>query len=564
MWAGRSVQQRGNSVREQDNAGARGGSSSPSPGAGELQGSNRITGNRRWWALATVMVTMFFASLDQTVVATAMPVIIGDLKGFNVYAWVFTAYLIASAVTVPIYGKLSDVYGRRPFYALGLIVFIIGSAFSGQAHAMWELIASRAVQGIGAGAMMSMPRATIGDIFNPRQRGRWMGAISMTFGLASIIGPFLGGWMTDHLGWRWIFYINLPVASLALLGVFLALPRVKTAGRVSVDWSGTVLLVAGLVPVLLAFTWAGSKYPWGSPVVLGLFAGGALILVLFGFAERRAQEPVIPLHFFKVRLFALANATALLLSVAMFGTLLFLPLYVQGVLQMSAQNSGVVLTPMMLSFIVGALVAGQIMTRTGRYKALALSGAVLMAAGLFLFTRLGADSTWPVVVRNMLVMGIGIGTLLPVLNVAVQNAFPYRSMGVVNAAQQFVRSLGGVVASPILGTLLANTFSAEMEANLPERLRRAFARLPASQSGALLDPQSLINAQTQQAIQQKFSAFGAAGEQLYRQFLQTVHQSLAAGMQRAFWVAFIAGLVAVAVLIFLPEIGLKHDEFYEE
>ncbi|MFN2228144.1 MAG: MFS transporter, partial [Anaerolineae bacterium] len=221
------------------------------------QNTNRITGTQRWWALGAVLLTMFFGALDQTVVSTAMPVIIGDLHGFDIYAWVFTAYLITSAVTVPIYGKLSDTYGRKPFYIGGLTVFMIGSALSGQSHSMGELIAFRALQGIGAGAMLSMPRATIGDIFNPRERGRWMGVVSMTFGLASIVGPFLGGWITDQLGWPWVFYINLPVAALALGGIIYALPWVRTEKRVHVDWVGSVLLVLGLVPMLLAITWAG-------------------------------------------------------------------------------------------------------------------------------------------------------------------------------------------------------------------------------------------------------------------------------------------------------------------
>jgi multidrug resistance protein len=199
-----------------------------------------------------------------------MPVIVGELKGFNIYAWVFTAYLISSAVTVPIYGKLSDVYGRKPFYAFGLGLFIVGSALSGRSQSMMELIIFRGLQGIGAGAMLSMPRATIGDIFNPRERGRWMGVIATTFGLASIVGPFLGGWITDHLGWRWVFYINLPVAIAALVMILFALPRVRVERTVQVDWLGTSLLVLGLVPMLLAFTWAGSRYPWGSPIIVGI------------------------------------------------------------------------------------------------------------------------------------------------------------------------------------------------------------------------------------------------------------------------------------------------------
>ncbi|MEJ2558414.1 MAG: MDR family MFS transporter [Anaerolineae bacterium] len=529
-----------------------------------IQATNRITGSRRWWALAAVLITIFFGSLDQTVVSTAMPVIIGDLKGFDIYAWVFTAYLITSAVTVPIYGKLSDVYGRKPFYVFGLSVFIVGSALSGQSHTMLELIAYRGLQGIGAGAMLSMPRATIGDIFNPRERGRWMGVISMTFGPASIVGPFLGGWITDTLGWPWVFYINLPVAGLALVGTLYALPRVRTEHQVQVDWAGSALLVIGLIPMLLAFTWAGSTYPWASPINIGLFAFSLIMLVLFAWVETQINEPIIPTSFFEVPIFATANLIGLLLSVGMFGTLLFLPLYVQGVLGLSAQSSGAIMTPMMLSFIVAALIAGQIMTRTGRYKLISLLAALLMSVGLYLFTRLDVNSSWTTVVRDMLIMGVGIGALLPILNVAVQNAFPYRVMGVVNATQQFVRSLGAVIAAPILGTVLANTFAAHMKLDLPPALKDAIANLPASTQQAFSDPQSLTNAQTQAAIRAKFDAFGSAGDKLYHQFIAVVHESLAVGMERLFLIAFFFGLAALFITFLLPEIPLKHDEFFEE
>ena len=325
------------------------------------QSTNRITGGQRWWALAAVLITLFFSSLDQTVVSTAMPVIIGDLQGFDIYAWVFTAYLITSTVTVPIYGKLSDIYGRKPFYVIGLSVFMVGSALSGQSRTMLELIIFRGLQGIGAGAMISMPRATVGDIFTPRERGRWMSVLSMAFGLSSIIGPFLGGWITDNVGWRWVFYINLPVAAVALAAIVYALPLVRAEAEVHVDWIGTALLVVGLVPMLLAFTWAGSQYAWNSPEIIGLLAFSVVVLAIFVWNETRALEPIIPVQFFEVPIFAIANVMGLLLSVGMFGTLLFLPLFVQGVLALSAQNSGAILTPMMLSFIVASLIAGQVL-----------------------------------------------------------------------------------------------------------------------------------------------------------------------------------------------------------
>ena len=528
------------------------------------QSTNRITGGQRWWALAAVLITLFFSSLDQTVVSTAMPVIIGDLQGFDIYAWVFTAYLITSTVTVPIYGKLSDIYGRKPFYVIGLSVFMAGSALSGQSRTMLELIIFRGLQGIGAGAMISMPRATVGDIFTPRERGRWMSVLSMAFGLSSIIGPFLGGWITDNVGWRWVFYINLPVAAVALAAIVYALPLVRAEAEVHVDWIGTALLVVGLVPMLLAFTWAGSQYAWNSPEIIGLLAFSVVALAIFVWNETRALEPIIPVQFFEVPIFAIANVMGLLLSVGMFGTLLFLPLFVQGVLALSAQNSGAILTPMMLSFIVASLVAGQVLARTGKYKLLSLVAAVIASGGMYLLTRLDVSSTWPVVVRDMLVLGLGIGSLLPVLSVVVQNAFPYKVMGIVNAAQQFVRSLGAVIATPILGSVLANTFATQIQQDLPSSLKQAIAALPPAQQQALNNPQSLTNAQTQAAIRSQFSAFGARGDQLYQQFITAVHQALATSMDRIFLIAFGVSLVMLLVAVFLPEMRLKQEEFFEE
>jgi EmrB/QacA subfamily drug resistance transporter len=516
------------------------------------QATNRIVGSARWWALGAVLLTMFFSSLDQTVVSTAMPTIVADLRGVAIYAWVFTAYMLTSAITVPIYGRLSDIYGRKPFYIFGLAVFMVGSAISGQAHSMLQLVLFRGLQGIGAGAMLSMPRATIGDIFNPRERGNWMGVITMVFGLATIIGPFLGGWITDHWGWRWVFYINLPVAAAALIAITFALPRVRAGARARVDWAGSLLLVAGIVPMLLGFTWAGNRFAWQSGPILALFAASVLFLVLFGLAEGRAAEPVIPTRFFQVPVFLATNVIGLLMTMGMFGVMLFLPVYVQGVLGMSAQNSGAIMTPMMLSFIAGSLISGQLMTRTGRYRTLALAGAVVMCAGLFLLTRLGPGATWSVVVRDMLVMGVGIGCLMPILSLAVQNAFPYHEMGTVTATQQFVTSLAGVVASPILGTVLTDAFGARLRVLLPRG-----TALPA----AAANPQNLINAQAQAAVQAQFARL-RGGEALYHAFIAAVRVALAGGMQRLFLIAFLFGLGALVATIFLPAVRLKHDEFF--
>jgi EmrB/QacA subfamily drug resistance transporter len=530
----------------------------------QVQTTNQITGTRRWWALGAVLLTMFFSSLDQTIISTAMPVIIGDLQGFSLYAWTFTAYMITSAITVPIYGKLSDVYGRKPFYVFGLALFMLGSMFSGIVANMPQLIVARALQGLGAGAMLSMPRATIGDIFNPRERGRWMGIIASVFGLSSIIGPLMGGWITDHWGWRWVFYINLPVAGLALLAVLYALPSVKTCQRVKLDWQGSLALVAGLVPLLLAFTWAGNEYAWNSVPILGLFTTAIFFLGMFVWIERRASDPIIAPQLFKNQIFTSTALVALFVSMGMFGSIIFLPLFVQGVLGKSAQQSGEMLMPLMLSFITASVIGGQLITRTGKYKLQAMVGTLLMVVGTFLLTRMGPHSSVMTIVLDIILVGLGIGVVLPLLNVAVQNAFPYRMMGSVSATQQFVRSLGGIVVAPILGTILVNVFSARLSELMPAQLQTAIHSLPPAQQEALLNPQGLINAGTQAAIQSSFTQLGDGGAVLYHQFIAAVHQALTAGTVRLFLVGTVFALLAFLATFALKEVDLQQDEFFQD
>lgn len=529
----------------------------------DVQSSNRILGSRRWWALAAVMITMFFSSMDQTVVSTAMPSIIGQLKGLSLYAWVFTAYMMASAVTVPLYGKLSDKYGRRPFYIFGLIVFMLGSAVSGQSHTMMQLVLARALQGIGAGAMMSMPRATIGDIFNPRERGRWMGVIGAVFGLASIIGPTLGGWITDSFGWRWVFYINLPIAAIALVMVIVTLPRVRVESQNRPDWGGIFLLIVGLLPMLLALTWAGTKYAWTSWEILSLLIGGALVLAIFVIVELRSSDAVLNPVLFKNRTFTSAMLVQLLVAMGLFGALMYLPLFVQGVVGLSAAQSGEVMTPMMLGFIVSSVLGGQIMSRTGKYKLQAHITAGIMILGMYFLMRMGPATHYPTVIRNVVVLGLGVGALMPLLNVAVQNAFPYEIMGVVNSTQQFASSLGGVIAAPILGSVMTRTFAAHLAHSMPASLKTAVSHLPKAAQAQVANPQGLTDRAAQNALQAKFSAFGPHGVALYHQFIAVVKDALSSGMHRLFLAGVVFAVAAFIGTFFLREIGLKSNEYFE-
>jgi EmrB/QacA subfamily drug resistance transporter len=509
--------------------------------------THQIPDDRRYWVLATVLLVQFVSILTSTIVSTAAPTIVDDLHGLNLYAWLFSSYLLASSVTVPVVGKLSDLFGRRPFYLAGLLLFLIGSAASGLSQNMGELIAARGVTGIGGGAMMALSVTTIGDIFSPRERGRWMGLIMSVFGLGSILGPLVGGFITDNLGWRWVFYVNILPGLIALAMLAFLLPRIAGRGRVRIDWLGIALLVAGVVPILIGLTWAGITYPWGSTQVVATLAGGAIVLAGFAVWENRAPEPVLSLHLFESRTFTVAVILSFLMGVALFGALTFLPLYAQGVLGYSAQAAGLVLSPMMVGFVVGSLIAGQITTRTGRYKLHTIIGMAAGVVGMFLLSRLSADTPFQFAILAMGVTGVGVGAVFPTLSVVVQSAFPYRMLGTANAARQFFNNLGAVMGVPIMATIVIETLKNELPKHLPAGAGSRIAG--AAAAGA----QGLIAGQSQGLT----SAFGKLPASLAQAILEAVRVSLATGIMRAFLLATALALLGFLIIWLLPEIALR-------
>ncbi|HET9848482.1 MAG TPA: MDR family MFS transporter, partial [Candidatus Dormibacteraeota bacterium] len=489
--------------------------------------TNQIPADRRYWVLGTVMLVQFVSILTSTIISTAAPTIVDDLHGLNLYAWLFSSYLLASSVTVPVVGKLSDLFGRRPFYIAGLLLFLIGSAVSGFSQNMGELIAARAVTGVGGGAMMALSVTTIGDIFSPRERGRWMGLIMSVFGLGSILGPLVGGFITDHLGWRWVFYVNIIPGLIALALLAALLPRLARQGRVRIDWIGIVLLIAGVVPLLIGLTWAGITYPWGSVQVITTMVGGGIILIAFAIWENHAAEPVLTLHLFESRAFTVAVIISFLMGIALFGALTFLPLYAQGVLGYSAQDAGLVLSPLMLGFVLGSLVGGQFTTRTGRYRIQSIIGMAIGVVGMFLLSRLSASTSFTQALIAMVVTGVGIGTVFPTLSVVVQSAFPYRLLGTANAARQFFNNLGAVMGVPVMATIVIETLKSELPNHLPPALGSRLGN--AATSGA----QGLIAGQSQGLT----DAFGKLPPAVAKQVLGAVRDSLAIGTSRAFLLA---------------------------
>jgi EmrB/QacA subfamily drug resistance transporter len=504
--------------------------------------------------LPGLLLGMLLAALDQTIVGTAMPRVIAELQGLEHYAWVFTAYMLTSTVTVPLYGKLSDLYGRRTFFLFGMIVFLIGSALSGMAQSMTQLIFFRALQGIGGGALFPIAIAIVGDLFPPAERGKWQGLFAAVFGFSAIIGPSLGGWITDNWGWRWVFYVNMPVGALALLTTGLTMPKLASGRQHRIDYLGAALLVSGVTPLLLAFSWAGTEYPWSSPPIIGLFGASALFLVLFVAAELRAPEPILDLRLFGNRIFTPTLLAAFLIAIGMFGTILYLPLFVQAVLGRTATNSGAVLTPMMLGFVFSSIVGGQILSRTGRYKILAIGTVAVAVIGMFLLSRMDVTTTSTTVVRNMIILGLGIGTTMSLFTIIVQNAFPAQRLGEVTSALTFFRSIGGTVGAAILGTVMTNRFQHELTTRIPDTIR---ASIPAQQLDAIKNPQVFMSPEAMQQMQQQAAAFGPRGQEMLQLLLTAVRQSLASAIDTVFFAGMLILIGAFLLTFFIPEIPLR-------
>ncbi len=414
-----------------------------------------------------LMLGMLLAALDQTIVATALPTIVGDLGGLNHLSWVVTAYLLTSTAVTPLWGKLSDLYGRRGTFQAAIAIFLAGSMLSGLAQNMVELIAFRAVQGLGGGGLMALAMAIVGDLVSPRERGRYQGYFGAVFALASVSGPLLGGYFTDQLSWRWIFYVNLPlgIAALIVTSVVLRIPFRRQRRRI--DYPGSLLLVAAVGCVVTATTWGGTTFPWGSVQIIGLAAAAVALLALFVAWEARASEPILPLHLFRNPIFTVAVAITLLLGLALFGAVVYLPEYLQVVRGASAISSGLQLIPLTLGIVVASAVCGQLVSRIGRYKIFPVIGATLLTIGFWLLTHIQVDTSTTVLSAWMLVVGLGIGCIMQIAVLAVQNAVAYQDLGTATSATVFFRLLGGSLGTAMFGTVLLNRLQHNLAVLLP-------------------------------------------------------------------------------------------------
>ncbi len=508
--------------------------------------------------LGAVLLTMFLASLDQTVVGTALPRIVTDLNGASLYAWVVTAYLLSSTVTVPIYGKFSDVFGRKAMLIIGVCLFLAGSWLSGASQNMNELVAFRTIQGLGAGALFPIVIATIGDLYSPRERGRFQGLFGAVFALSFIVGPFIGGWITDNISWHWVFYVNVPfgIASLVVLSIVLPSAGRRQASIRDLDYVGIVLFTAGVVPFMLGLTNKGNpnssgQLPsWSDPSVGGLIAIGLVILAVFLFAETKAKEPIIPLDLFKDREYAVSMAAVFAFGIAMFAAVIFMPRFYQTVRGISATASGYYIWPLLVGLMGGSIGTGLLISRLGRYKWLMTGGAVVMLVGGFLMTHLTAGvSDWELWAW-MLVLGLGIGPAMAGFTVVVQNAVPMNRLGVATSTLTFLRQIGASVGLAAAGTIFSSSFAGRLPTNLAEAgVPQALIPQLVKLSGAL---QNVGNGR---ALLEHI--LPGPLQSLIPRVIAGANNALALSIGDLFWITIVSGVLGLACTLMLRDRPLK-------
>lgn len=498
----------------------------------------------KWIVLIGVLTGLFLAALDQTIVATALPAIIADLRGIDLLAWVSTGYLVASTTTVPIYGKLSDLYGRRTIVLLGIAIFLTGSALCGIAKNMIQLISFRVLQGAGAAALTSSAFAVIADLFVPADRPRYQGLFGGIFALASVLGPYLGGLLTDHLSWRWVFYVNVPVGVIAVAFIAARMPRLDSGLRGTVDWAGTALLISAVVPLLLGLTLDKRVYPWSSALVLGAFVVAGIAAVLLVLVESRAASPIIALELFRNRTFTVVSIVSMLVGASFFAAIFFLSIFMVRVVGVSATAAGTTLIPLTFAVVAGAFASSLIVQRRGRYRRVIVGGFALAIVGFILLAMLNVTATrWDVTWR-MIVLGAGLGPAMPLLNLAVQNAVPHEQVGVATASRQFFLQIGSAIGIATFGLILSTV----MTARFAQGVAPILAGLTA-QARAAIDVEAIRSGASIVDV-------SVAGPIALR-LREALRLAFAAGITRIYTYAAAVLTVALLIVLALPELPLR-------
>lgn len=501
--------------------------------------------------MIAIMASMLFAALNQTIIGTVMPRIVSALGGIQYFNWVFTIFMLTSSITTVLVGKLSDIYGRKIFILIGLAVFMIGSFLCGTAQSMIQLIIWRGLQGFGGGMVMATAFTAVGDLFSPRERGRWQGLMGGVFGLASVLGPTLGGYIVDRFDWHWVFWIFLPVGFIAFYLILRLFPQTPPGEKKRIDYTGSMFLVLTIVPLLLAFTWAGDRYAWSSWQIIGLFAVSILGLLAFLWVEKHAENPVMPLHLFKNSIFTWSNVINFFIGVAMFGATMYAPFYIQGIKGISAAESGVIMMAMTLGMVLASTIAGNMITKTGKYKKLALFGLLIMGTGLVLLSTMNIDTPLFITTLYLITVGLGLGTAFPIFNLTVQNAVSHKYLGVSTSAIQLFRQIGGTIGVSIMGTIMISQMNAKLATISPPP---ELTNNPAGQALANINPQVLLSPDQLAAIRNQLPA---GMESVFDQVLLMLREAMNAGLSSVFLVG--GGVIALAFIctFFLREIPLR-------
>lgn len=516
-----------------------------------------LTHKQKMTVMIALMVAMFFAAINQTIVSSAMPRIIAELGGMEHYSWVITVFMLTSTIATILIGKLSDIYGRKPFLLFGIVIFMTGTFLTGLSSDIFQMIIFRGIQGVGAGILMSTTITAVGDLFAPRERAKWTGLMMSIFGLSSVLGPTLGGFMVDHMEWKWLFWAFLPLGVVAFIMILFMFPKAVRATSESIDYWGSLFLSLSIVSLLLGFSWAGTKHPWGSPEILGLFAATVVGIIIFIFVERKAKSPVLPLSLFNNGIVNISNGVGFLMNAGMLGAMIYLPFFVQGVEGLTPTQSGFVNIPMSISMIILSTLAGRLISKTGRYKIYAIAGIILMIVSMVMLANMNSVGF---AVASMTIFGIGLGLSMPVFTLTVQNAVPSSQLGVVTAASTLFRNLGGTIGIAVLGSVMNSSMASNLRKVMGSDTGVDFSQLDESTADRfteMLNPQILLN---QPKLKELQMTLPEETLDTFTSMINMLRSVLADTLSNVFYIG--AGLLVIALVLtlFLKEVPLRTSE----
>lgn len=513
-----------------------------------------LTLKRKVSIMIAIMAAMFFAAINQTITSTAMPRIIAILDGMDYYTWTINIYLLTSTIATILVGKLSDMFGRKPFILIGILFFMLGAFLTGTSTDVYQFIIYRGIQGIGAGIIQSTAFMSVGDLFPPRERGKWMGLMTAVFGFSSVLGPTLGGYLVDNIEWRWLFWIFLPLGVVAFIMIWTLFPKVERKPGQSIDYLGSLFLTTSIVPLLLAFSWAGTEYAWGSPQIIGLIAASVVSALIFIFVEMKAKEPVLPLSLFKNSVVTVSNLIGFFMNFGLMGAMIYISFYVQGVLGISPTYAGYVTIPMSIFMMGTSAIAGQLIAKSGKYKRYALLGVPIMMVGMGIMVFM--DNIWLTVVSTI-IFGIGLGLGMPVFSLATQNAVPHNELGVATASSQLFRNLGGTIGIAVMGTVMSNNLTKNLKEALQSTNAPDFSSVDpqlAQQMLSFANPQTLMN---KPLIEQTQASLPADVQPLFAQMIDSIRDALGNTLSMVFLTGTLVLVVALLLVFFLKEIPLR-------